>query len=114
LYTIDKRVIHDLYTTLLKRGSKSGGPLSPTTVRTVHRVPMKDLGITVAGVRQPRQAERETMGRKGVWTPVQSAEFLPYHADHRHAGPRSPPVTTIGHGRLHRRRAGCPHLRWIE
>lgn len=86
LYTIDKRAIHDLYTTLLKRGSKTGGPLSPTTVRTVHRVLMKalgDLGITVAGVRQPRQAERETMGRKGVWTPAQSADFLRYHADSR-------------------------------
>jgi hypothetical protein len=69
LYTVDKRVIHDL-----------------CTVRTVHRVLMKalgDLGITVAGVRQPRQAERETMGRKGVWTPQQSAQFLRHHTGRR-------------------------------
>lgn len=69
LYTIDKRVLHDLYTTLLKRGSAKGGPLSATTVRIVHRVLMKalgDLGVTVEGVRQPRPVERETMGRKGA------------------------------------------------
>jgi integrase len=86
LYTIDKRAIHDLYTTLLKRGGKNGGPLSPTTVRTVHRVLRKalgDLGITVDGVRQPRAADRETMGRKGVWSPQQSAQFLRHRTDHR-------------------------------
>ena len=85
-YSLDKRAIHDLYTTLLKRGSRRGGPLARDTVRTVHRVLMKalkDLGITVDGVRQPRTAERETPGRKGVWTQVQSAAFLRYHAAHR-------------------------------
>ena len=44
---------------------------------------LSDLGITVAGVRQPRHVERETMGRKGVWTPEQSTQFLRHHADHR-------------------------------
>ncbi|MDT0532123.1 tyrosine-type recombinase/integrase [Micromonospora sp. DSM 115977] len=86
LYALDKRVIHDLYKKLLKSGGKNGGPLSPTTVRIVHRILSKalgDLGVNVEGVRQPRQAERETMGRKGVWTPAQSAKFLKHHADHR-------------------------------
>jgi integrase len=86
LYALDKRVIHDLYKTLLARGKKKGGPLSATTVRIVHRVLMKalkDLGINIEGVRQPRPADRETMGRKGVWTPQQSATFLAFHAEHR-------------------------------
>jgi len=85
-YTLDKRAIHDLYTTLLKRGSKRGGPLARDTVRTVHRVLMKalkDLGITVDGVRPPRTADRETMGRKGVWTQAQCSAFLRYHTGHR-------------------------------
>lgn len=42
-YTLDKRAIHDLYLTLLKRGSKRGKPLAQETVRTVHRVLMKAL-----------------------------------------------------------------------
>ena len=86
LYALDKRVIHEMYKKLLKCGGKNDGPLSPTTVRIVHRILMKalgDLGVNVEGVRQPRQAEKETMGRKGVWTPAQSAKFLKYHADHR-------------------------------
>ena len=44
---------------------------------------LKDLGITVDGVRPPRIADRETPGRKGVWTQAQSAAFLRYHAGHR-------------------------------
>jgi hypothetical protein len=40
VYTLNSRAVHDLYKTLLKRGSKRGGPLSRTTVRTVHRVLM--------------------------------------------------------------------------
>ena len=86
LYTLNKRAIHDLYKTLLKRGNKHGGPLSPTTVRIVHRILMKalgDLGVNVDGVRQPRPAEKESMGRKGVWTPAQSAKFLKFHTEHR-------------------------------
>jgi hypothetical protein len=87
LYTIDKRAIHDLYAALLKRGSKRGKPLSSTTVRTVHRVLMKalkDLGINVEGVRQPRLADKETMGRKGVWTPgpVRAVPALPRRPPH--------------------------------
>jgi len=85
-YSLDKRAIHDLYTTLLKRGSKRGGPLARDTVRTVHRVllkALKDLGITIDGVRPPRTADRETPGRKGVWTPAQSTTFLRYHVGHR-------------------------------
>jgi integrase len=85
-YTLDKRAIHDLYLTLLKRGSKRGGPLARDTVRTVHRVLMKalkDLGITIDGVRAPRPAAKETRGRKGVWTPAQAVQFLRHHADDR-------------------------------
>lgn len=61
-------------------------PLSLTPVRSVHRVlseALGELGFNVEGVRQPRQGERETMGRKGVWTLAQSATLLKYHADHR-------------------------------
>ncbi len=86
LYTIDKRVMHDLYRTLQGRGSRDGGPLSATTVRIVHRVLMKafkDLGVNLDGVRQPRPAQRETMGRKGVWAPAECTEFLAQHEDHR-------------------------------
>jgi hypothetical protein len=86
VYALNKRAIHDLYKTLLSRGSKRGGPLSRTTVRTVHRVLMKalnDLRIVIGGVREPRKADRETMGRKGVWTAVRAARFLAHHADHR-------------------------------
>jgi hypothetical protein len=84
LYSLDKRVIHEMYKTLLRSGSKRNGPLSPTTVRIVHRVLMKavrDLGVSIEGVRQPRVAERETMGRKGVGhRPHQSlAQHPPNH-----------------------------------
>ncbi|MFC0530426.1 tyrosine-type recombinase/integrase [Phytohabitans kaempferiae] len=86
VYTITKRSIHDLYKTLLKRGSRRGGPLSPTTVRNVHKVLMKalkDLRIVVEGVREPLKAERETPGRKGVWTAAQASRFLSQHTGHR-------------------------------
>ncbi|MGN9912766.1 hypothetical protein ACTMTJ_35055 [Phytohabitans sp. LJ34] len=86
VYALSKRTIHDFYMTLLKRGSKRGTPLSRTTVRTVHRVLMKalkDLRIAVDGVREPRKEDRETQGRKGVWTAEQAAQFLVHQADHR-------------------------------
>lgn len=86
VYALNSRAIHDLYKTLLKRGGKNGRPLSRTTVRTVHRVLMKALGdlhIVIDGVRKPRKEDRETQGRKGVWTPEQAARFLAHHADHR-------------------------------
>ncbi|MFE9187830.1 Arm DNA-binding domain-containing protein, partial [Micromonospora haikouensis] len=86
LYALDKRIIHDLYKTLLRSGNKNGGPLSATTVRHVHRVLMKalkDLGISIEGVRQPKKAQRNTMGRKGVWTAPQAAAFLRHHKTHR-------------------------------
>jgi integrase len=86
VYALNKRAIHDLYKTLLTRGSKRGGPLSRTTVRTVHRLLMKalrDLHIAIDGVREPRKAEREIHGRKGVWTAAQAARFLAHHAGHR-------------------------------
>jgi len=60
-YTLDKRAIHDIYLTLLKRGSRRGTPLARETVRTVHRVLMKalkDVGIVIEGVRQPRPEAR--------------------------------------------------------
>jgi integrase len=86
LYAVDKQLIIGLYKTLLRCGDRRGGPLSAGTVRIVHRVLMKalkDIGITVDGVRQPRPEARETMGRKGVWTPAQSKQFLTFHAKHR-------------------------------
>lgn len=86
IYSLDKHVLHDLYKKLLKKGNKRGGPLSQTTVRTVHKVLIKalaDIGIIVEGVRKPRPAQREGMGRKGVWTPAQSKKFLQYHKDSR-------------------------------
>jgi integrase len=86
LYTVDKPAVHDLYRTLEQRGGRSGGPLSRTTVRLVHRVLMKafaDLGLQLDGVRKPKPAQRETMGRKGVWTPSECSQFLDHHRDHR-------------------------------
>ncbi|GAB1692959.1 tyrosine-type recombinase/integrase [Krasilnikovia sp. M28-CT-15] len=86
LYAVDKRVIHEMYKTLLSTGARRGGPLSPTTVRTVHRVLMKafqDLGINIEGVRQPRPAQRDNNGRKGVWSPQESKKFLKFHRDAR-------------------------------
>ncbi|WP_249714831.1 tyrosine-type recombinase/integrase [Rhizomonospora bruguierae] len=86
VYALSKRAIHDFYKTLLTRGGKHGGPLSRTTVRTVHRVLMKalkDLHIVVDGVREPRKEDRETAGRKGVWTAEQAARFLAHHTGHR-------------------------------
>lgn len=86
LYNLDKRVIQDMYKTLLKEGGANKKPLSPTTVRTTHRVlrkAFKDLGIDLGPIRQPRPAERETNGRKGVWTPKESKQFLKFHRDSR-------------------------------
>jgi integrase len=86
LYALDKQTINDLYRILLKKGNKIGKPLSPSTVRIVHRVIMKalnDLGVNITGVRQPRLAEKETMGRKGVWNAKQSTRFLKFHTRHR-------------------------------
>ncbi|MFI7601202.1 tyrosine-type recombinase/integrase [Actinoplanes sp. NPDC049681] len=86
LYNLDKRTVQDFYKKLLKEGGSGKKPLSPTTVRTVHRVLMKafrDLGIELGSVRQPRPAEREDHGRKGVWTPKESKQFLTFHRDSR-------------------------------
>src|SRR5947209_5743744 len=85
-YTLDKRAIHDLYLTLLKRGSRRGGPLARETVRTRHRVLMKalkDMGITIEDLREPGPEDKETQGRKGVWTPKQAVQFLRHHAEDR-------------------------------
>lgn len=71
LYALDKRAVNDPYRHLLRTGGRAGAPLSAETVRHVHRTLMKalrDLGIVIDGVRQPRRADRETHGRKGVWT----------------------------------------------
>ncbi len=86
LYDLDKRTINDLYRTLLKQGNKHRGPLGAETVRHVHRTLMKalkDLGVVIQGVRQPRPADRETFGRKGVWTAKQCATFLSHVANDR-------------------------------
>jgi hypothetical protein len=71
IYALDKDLVHGLYKKLLRSGSREGAPLSPATVRTVHRILQKafaDLGIEIAGIRQPRKPRRLAMGRKGVWT----------------------------------------------
>lgn len=86
LYTLDRRAINDMYRHLLARGGKDGRPLSAETVRHVHRMLMKalkDLGVRIDGVRQPRPADRETMGRKGIWTAKQCATFLRHAAGDR-------------------------------
>lgn len=79
LYTLDKRAIHDLYRHLLAGGGRNGSALSAETVRHVHRTLMKalkDLGVSIEGVRQPRPADKEEKGRKGVWTAQQCSAFL--------------------------------------
>jgi integrase len=86
VYDLDKRAIHDLYRHLLHCGGRRGGPLSAETVRHVHRTLMKalhDLGIVIEGVRQPRPADRETAGRRGIWTASQCQQFLAYAAGDR-------------------------------
>lgn len=86
LYSLDRRAVQDMYKTLLKEGGVNKKPLSPTTVRTTHRVLLKafkDLGINLEGVRQPRPAQREDHGRKGVWSPQQSKTFLRFHKEAR-------------------------------
>jgi integrase len=86
LYSLDKRVIQDMYKTLLKEGGANKKPLSATTVRTTHRVlqkAFKDLGINLENVRQPRPVDREDHGRKGVWSPQQSKTFLRFHKQAR-------------------------------
>jgi integrase len=86
LYTLDKRAIHDLYRHLIARGGRNNRPLSAETVRHVHRTLMKalkDLGISIDGVRQPRPTDREEKGRKGVWTAKQCNAFLVAAADDR-------------------------------
>jgi len=86
LYSLDKRAVQDMYKMLLKEGGVNKKPLSPTTVRTTHRVLLKafrDLGINLEGVRQPRPAQREDHGRKGVWSPQQSKTFLRFHKQAR-------------------------------
>jgi len=86
LYSLDRRAVQDMYKTLLKEGGVNKKPLSPTTVRTTHRVLLKafkDLGINLEGVRQPRPAQREDHGRKGVWSPQQSKTFLRFHKETR-------------------------------
>ena len=79
LYTLDKRAIHELYRHLLTRGGRNDRPLSADTVRHVHRTLMKalkDLGVIIDGVRQPRATDRAERGRKGVWTADQCGAFL--------------------------------------
>jgi integrase len=79
LYTLDKRAVHELYRHLLARGGRNGRPLSADTVRHVHRTlakALKDLGVVIEGVRQPRATDRAERGRKGVWTAGQCSAFL--------------------------------------
>ena len=79
VYDLDKRAVNDLYRYLLASASRRGGPLSASTVRHVHRTLMKalkNLGIVIEGVRQPRPSDRETAGRKGIWTAAQCSQFL--------------------------------------
>jgi len=89
LLALDRYEIHDMYRHLLQHGSHTSGPLSPATVRQVHRVLMKalkDLDIEVRGVRQPRPTDKPVAGRKGVWTAQQCSTFLTHTAaDRLHA-----------------------------
>ena len=45
---------------------------------------LKDLGVSIEGVRQPRPTEREEKGRKGVWTAQQCGTFLAGAVEDRH------------------------------
>ncbi|MBX7268976.1 site-specific integrase [Micromonospora sp. Llam7] len=86
LYDLDKQVINDFYRHLLKKGGRKGTGLAAETVRHVHRTLMKalkDFGVVIDGVRQPRPGEREEYGRKGIWTAKQCAQFLEYVAGDR-------------------------------
>ncbi|HCT75140.1 MAG TPA: recombinase XerD [Micromonosporaceae bacterium] len=86
IYALDKRAVNDLYRHLLLRGGRDDKPLAAETVRHVHRVlakAFKDLGIVIDGIRQPRQADKETMGRKGIWNADECAAFLTHAAKDR-------------------------------
>ncbi|WP_431912699.1 tyrosine-type recombinase/integrase [Micromonospora carbonacea] len=86
LYTLDRRVIHDLYRTLLRSGGRRGQPLARETVRHVHRTlskALKDLGVDIPDIRAPRPEDKEERGRKGVWTSRQCATFLNHVASDR-------------------------------
>ncbi|WP_028192565.1 site-specific integrase [Salinispora pacifica] len=86
LYDLDRQTINDFYRHLLRKGGRRGTGLSAETVRHVHRTLMKalkDLGVVIDGVRQPRPDEREEHGRKGIWTAKQCAQFLAHIADDR-------------------------------
>lgn len=78
LHALGKDMIHDLYKKLLRSGARGGKPLSPTTVRTLHRILIKafaDLGLEITGVRQPRKPRNHEHGRKGVWTADEAVAF---------------------------------------
>jgi integrase len=71
-----------LYVQLLERGGRGGRPLSPTTVRTVHRVLHKCLGDAVETgllasnpvqrARPPKRVKADTR----VWSEEEAAKFL--------------------------------------
>jgi hypothetical protein len=70
----------------MARGGRNGKALSAETVRHVHRMlrkALKDLSVSMDGVRQPRPTDREEKGRKGVWTAQQCSAFLVGAADDR-------------------------------
>lgn len=79
----------DAYRRLLHGGGRGGRPLSPTSVRTVHRVLSKALADAVrdsllarnpaANVPLPRQVKAELQ----VWSKAQIAQFLPVAAADR-------------------------------
>jgi integrase len=74
-----------MYRHLLHHGNRTGGPLSASMVRHIHRVLMKalkDLDVEVPRVRQPR-ADKAEGGRKGVWTADQCARFLAHTVNDR-------------------------------
>ena len=60
--------------------------MGASTVRTVHRIlqkALKDLGVEIAGVRQPKKPHKLEFGRKGVWTAEESVRFLAAVKDDR-------------------------------
>ena len=44
---------------------------------------LKDLGVSIQGVRRPRPTDREEEGREGVWTAQQCSSFLTGAVDDR-------------------------------
>jgi integrase len=75
-------ILTSLYAELLRTGSRRGGPLSPATVRTVHRVLSKALGDAVREQLLPTnpathaKLPRRQRPEMKTWTAEQASAFL--------------------------------------